>query len=518
MIEVQVSPKHKLVGVPFSTDVRNLFPEAKELAFQGAPHIILPHGPVETFMLRKLGFDVPAPILSHYQWPGFAQPFDVQKKTCALLTLNQRAYVLNGMGTGKTKTLLWAWDYLRSHNMAGKLLILAPLSTLEFTWMREIFTTLPHRKAVVLHGAREKRLARLADHDVEIFILNHDGLKVIEDDVMSRADIDTLGIDELAVYRNGQAQRTKSVRKLARRMKWCWGMTGAPIPTSPTDAWAQASIITPNTVPKFFGKFRDEVMLKLTQFKYVPKPDAAERAFEVLQPAVRYSLDDVVELPEIVERTLEVPMGPRQAKIYKELAKDCYSKLAAHEITAANAGAVMMKLLQVATGWVYARDGSTVQLDNEERIQAMLDAIESTDRKVLVFAPFKHALAGLSKALTQEGIEHATVSGDTPAGDRGSIFNAFQNTTKYKALVAHPQCLAHGITLTAASTIMWFGPVTSLETYDQANARIRRVGQKHKQLILKCSGTPVEKKIYGMLEHHQQIQNRLLDLFEAASE
>jgi SNF2 family DNA or RNA helicase len=90
----------------------------------------------------------------------------------------------------------------------------------------------------------------------------------------------------------------------------------------------------------------------------------------------------------------------------------------------------------------------------------------------------------------------------------------FQNTDKYRVIAAHPQCLAHGITLTAADTIIWFGPVTSLEIFDQANARIRRVGQKHKQQVLMLQSTPVEKKIYRMLRAKQLVQNKLLALFE----
>jgi SNF2 family DNA or RNA helicase len=255
-------------------------------------------------------------------------------------------------------------------------------------------------------------------------------------------------------------------------------------------------------------------MTKVTAFKYAPKHDAVERAYATLQPAVRFTLDDVVELPECIERTVDVEMGAKQEKIYKELMNQCYAAVQSHEITAANAGAVMMKLLQVSTGWVYSKDKAIVALDNTKRIEALIDAINATDRKVLVFAPFKHALAGIADALTSEGIDHAVVSGDTPANTRAQVFNLFQNTQKYRVIVAHPQCLAHGITLTAADTIIWFAPVTSLEIYDQANHRIRRVGQKHKQLVLHLQSTPVEKKIYRMLQTKQKVQNKLLQLFE----
>lgn len=463
-----------------------------------------------------MGFEVPAPILAHYDWAG-GNPYDVQTKTCAMLTMNHRAYVLNGMGTGKTKAALWAWDYLRGNKLAGKLLVVAPLSTLNFTWLREIFNTVPHRKAVVLHGTKAKRLERLLDPDAEIFVINHDGLKVVSEEVEKHSDIDSLVIDELAVYRSGGAARTKAMKKFAVRMRWVWGMTGSPIPNEPTDVWAQASIVTPHTVPRYFKPFKEALMTRINEFKWLPKPDAVERAYAVMQPAVRFTLEDVLELPDSVERFIDVDLGPKQAKVYKDLAASCYAAVQNEEITAANAGAVMMKLLQVSTGWVYTADGRTVSLDNDARIDALVEAVTASERKVLVFAPFKHALAGISAALTSQGIDHTTVDGDTPMGERSQIFNLFQNTNKYHAIVAHPQCLAHGITLTAADTIIWFAPVTSLEIYDQANHRIRRIGQKHKQLILHLQGTAVERKIYTMLRAKQKVQDRLLELFAEAS-
>ena len=516
MLQVRVSKKHKLLVVPHAQQVQNLIPSAQIITLDGRNYLGVRHEPAETYLLRKLGYDAPAPILEHYDWCG-GNPFEVQKKTCAMLTMHARAYVLNGMGTGKTRASLWAWHYLYTRGLAKKALVLAPLSTLNFTWAREIFTTLPGIKSAVLHGTRVKRLERLDDPEIDIYIINHDGLKVVADDVEDRDDIDTLIIDELAVYRNGGSQRTKITKKLAANKQWVWGMTGSPIPNEPTDAWAQCSIITPDSVPKYFGRFREELMHRVTQFKWMPKPDAVEKAFAVMQPAVRYTLDDVVELPECVERTVDVEMGAKQAKVYKSLVDHAHAAIAAKEVTAANAGAVMNKLLQVSTGWVYSSDGATVPLDNEKRLEALVDAINATDRKVLVFAPFKHALSGIGKALTAEGIEFETVSGDTSSNERSRIFNLFQNTGKYRVLLAHPQCLAHGITLTAADTIIWFAPVTSLEIYDQANHRIRRVGQKHKQLVLHLQSTPVERRIYMLLQKKQRVQEKFLELFAEAS-
>jgi SNF2 family DNA or RNA helicase len=518
-MQVHVSPKHRMLGVPFREDVRNLYPEALTMEVGGAPHLLVPHGSTETYMLRKLGFEVPSPILTQYDWAG-GEPFQVQKQTGALLTMNPRAYVLNGMGTGKTKAALWAWDYLRGNKINKKMLVAAPLSTLNFTWAREIFNTLPGVKCSVVHGGtRKRKLERLDDPDAEIFIINHDGLKHFEKEIIAKIDageIDTLVIDELATFRN-TSERSKACKRISHKMKWVWGMTGSPIPNEPTDVWMQCQIVTPNTVPKYFKHFQQDLMVQVAPFILKPKHDAVERAFNVMQPAVRFTLDDVVELPDIIERWVDVDLAPSTSKIYRDLMQHCYSALSTGEITAANAGAVMMKLLQVSTGWVYKSDGTTATLDNSNRIDALMDAIASTDRKVLVFVPFKHALAGVSEALTNDKIEHCVVSGDTPAGQRSQLFNLFQNTGKYKVMAAHPQCLAHGITLTAADTVVWFAPITSLEIYDQANHRIRRVGQQHKQQIIHLQATPVEKKIYTMLRGKQKVQDMMLSLFEQSS-
>lgn len=518
--QVHVSAKHKALVVPHDPAIQNLFPNAKSIRLQGDSHLVVAHAPAETFILRKLGYDVPAPILTHYNWCGMARPFASQKQTAALLTTNERAYVLNDMGTGKTKTPLWAWDYLRSNNHCTKMLIMAPLSTINTVWMREVFNTIGHRKAVSLHGTKARRLERLKDPDAEIFIINHDGLKVLKTEIFAMAkagEINVLCIDELAEFRN-PSDRSKLVRELAKLMRFVWGMTGKPVPKSPTDAWMQASIVTPHTVPKYFKYFRQEVMLQKAEHLWVPKPDATERVMKVLQPSVRFELSDVSELPECVERFVDVELGPLQAKTYKELATKCYAAVQNNQITAINAAAVMTKLLQVSAGWVYAKDGRVVSLDNAKRLDALMDALASTARKTLVFVPFKHALAGIGEALKSAGVDYALVSGDTPAPERDRIFNFFQNSTKYQVLAAHPECCCHGLTLTAADTAVWFAPMPDLSIYEQANGRIRRVGQKHKQQVIKFQSTPIEKRVYKMLDTKAKLQDTLLELFAEDTE
>jgi len=511
---VVVSHKHQVVGVPTRPDLANLFPTAKRATVDGNELIVLPHGFVETKMLRNLGYTVPSPITA-YDYEG-GTPFNVQRWTAEMLTTNQRAYCLNGMGTGKTKAALWSWRFLNRRGLAKKLLVVAPLSTLNFTWGREIFATLPGVTYAVLHGTKAKRLKRMQE-DVDIYIVNHDGVKVIWDELQKRTDIDTLVIDELAAYRNGMGPRSKLMRKVAARMTWAWGMTGSPTPGEPTDAWGQCMILTPHTVDKRYTRFRESVMLKITGFVYKPKDDATETVWKAMQPAVRFKLDDVVELPELIVRTVDIEMGTKQVAVYDTMRREAYVAVQNGEITAVNAGVVVSKLTQISMGYVYKSDGSIATLDNDKRLDALVTAINDADQKVIVFAPFNHALQGVYERLLVEDIDTAAVSGATPQKERDTIFSLFQNTSKYKVIAANPQTMSHGITLTAATTIIWFGPIADLEVFDQANARITRIGQKHKQQILLFQATPVEKRLYSILRAKQKVQGDLLEMFELST-
>jgi len=141
---------------------------------------VLPHTPRTQMQLRSAGIDAPAPILFHYDWASSdgATPFAVQKHTASLATSHLRSYVLNDMGTGKTKSALWSWKFLFMSGAAKKLLVVCPLSTMKFVWLKELRITMPEVKAAVLHGTREQRL-KLLDSQCDVYIINHDGLKSI---------------------------------------------------------------------------------------------------------------------------------------------------------------------------------------------------------------------------------------------------------------------------------------------------------------------------------------------------
>lgn len=459
-----------------------------------------------------MGLDVHPHIAdTDYDYSG-GRPYDTQRHTVEFLTENHRAYCLSSMGTGKTRSGLWAYDFLRRAGSCQRMLVVAPISGMQFTWGREIFRTVPQYKYNVLHGTRQKRFAKLAE-ERDIYIINHDGLEIIEEELIRRKDIDVLLIDELAIYRN-KTDRSLCAERIAKHKAIVWGFTGAPMPNQPTDVFQQAKIITPTTVPKYFSTFRDLTMFRVNQFKWLPKRDAIQTALDALRPSIRFSLDDVTELPPFISRMDQVDLGAKQRQIYNAVKRDCYALMQSGAIKAANAGAVMSKLLQISLGWVYLDDGTVAQLDNDQRNTALLDVLRAARNKVIVFVPFTHTLNGLKALLDKDKITCETVSGATSPGERDRIFHAFQNTDHPEVLLAHPECCAHSITLTRADTICWYGPITSAEIYDQACARIRRIGQTNKQLFIHLWATPAEKHIYDLLVRKVAVQDTLLSLIE----
>ena len=154
--------------------VTTVIPTAIEVDHKGQRLVAVPHRPDETRVLRNLGFEIPDPMPMHYAFPkvsGKHEPFAAQRETASFLSMHSRAFCLNGMGTGKTNSALWAYDYMRRTKIVNKVLVVCPLSTMERTWADSVFNTFPHLDAVVLHGTRDKRL-KLLKEDVHIYIIN----------------------------------------------------------------------------------------------------------------------------------------------------------------------------------------------------------------------------------------------------------------------------------------------------------------------------------------------------------
>jgi SNF2 family DNA or RNA helicase len=255
-------------------------------------------------------------------------------------------------------------------------------------------------------------------------------------------------------------------------------------------------------------------MYKVTQFKWVPKPSATDVVFNALQPAIRFTKDQCLDLPAMTYTHREVELTPQQKKYYKILKTHMVAVADGEQITAVNAAVSMNKLLQIACGAVYTDSGETIEFDIKNRYKVLREVIDESSQKVLIFVPFKHVIDILCERLLKDGITNAVIRGDVSAHNRTRIFDQFQTTDDPEVLIIQPQAAAHGVTLTAANTIVWWGPTSSLETYAQANARVHRSGQTHPCTVIQLQGSPVEKAVYKLLDQRISVHTKMIDLYK----
>jgi SNF2 family DNA or RNA helicase len=447
-----------------------------------------------------------------YKWPGIHKPFAHQKTTTAFLIANKRAFCFNEAGTGKTSSVIWAADYLMEAGVMKKVLIVCPLSIMYSAWQSDLFKVAMHRKVGVAYGSAEKR-KKIIKGDYEFVIINYDGIGIVADEI-KEADFDLVVIDEANAYKTATTQRWKTLRALLYPNTGLWLLTGTPAAQSPVDAFGLAKLVCPDRIPKFFTSWRDSVMYKVGQFRYIPKPNSKETVFKALQPAIRYTKNECLDLPDVMYQYRDAPLSSQQQKYYVRLKNDMLVKAAGEEISAVNAAAMLTKLLQLSGGAVYTDSGEVLEFDIGPRLKVLKEVLDEASNKILIFVPYRHTIKILKDYLNRDGYSSEIINGEVSASDRASIFQRFQSSPNPHILIIQPQAASHGVTLTAADTIVFWSPVMSVETYIQCIARIDRVGQKNKMTVVHLEGSEVERRMYKMLEGKIDIHEKLVDLYQ----
>ena len=467
----------------------------------------------EAQVLRKLSIkNVPSPIEADYSWPGLYRPMGHQIKTASFLTLHKRAFCFNEQGTGKTASAIWASDYLLEKGYIRRVLVICPLSIMQSAWQADLFKFALHRSVSVAYGEREKR-KEIVKSASSYVIINFDGLEVVKDEIKN-GGFDLVIIDEANAYKNVKTKRFKTIKSIVDPGTWIWMMTGTPAAQSPLDAYGLAKLCVPDTTPMLYAGFRESVMYQLTRFKWIPKPTAEATVHRLLQPAIRFTKDECLDLPEVTHVSRYAPLSPQQSRYYKQLKKEMLIEAAGEEISAVNAASNLTKLLQISCGAVYTDAGNVVEFDVSNRLSTVLEVIEEATHKVLVFAPFTHTLTLLKDYLTKNGVTSEIIDGSVSVNKRTEAFKQFQEAENPKVLLIQPQAAAHGVTLTAANVVIWYAPVTSIESYLQANARVHRQGQKNPVTVVHIEGSPVETSLYDMLQRKLDFHTRIIELYK----
>jgi len=269
---------------------------------------------------------------------GF-EPFEHQRATASFLVANHRAFCFNEQGTGKTASVIWAADQLMNAGIVKRALIVCPLSIMQSAWQADLFKFAVHRSVDVAYGDAKKR-AKIVKSTAQFVIINYDGLTTIADELLNNGNFDLIVIDEANAYKNVQTKRWKLMNKLVTASTRLWLLTGTPASQSPLDAYGLGRLCVPQKAPRFFGDYRESVMQQMSMYRWIPRPYAEQIVFDMLQPAIRFTKEECLDLPDVIHTSRYAPLTPSQSKYYKMLKDQMLMEAAGGGGVAAGQGGV----------------------------------------------------------------------------------------------------------------------------------------------------------------------------------
>lgn len=462
--------------------------------------------------LRQAGHNISS-YEERYVYPGRFAPMDHQRRSVAFALDHERFANLSDPGTGKTLASIWAADCLMQAGKVRRVLVTSPKSIMLPVWGRELFSTLPRRPYAILNGTRDKKQATARETGLQFIVVNHESLHLLEGHL---PEVDLVIVDESTRFKEPRARRTQALARIAEG-KRLWLLTGTPAPQAPTDAYTGIRLLKKGRYVSF-ARFRDLTMVKMSQFSWKSRPNAAEIIHKEFQPSIRFRRDECFDLPDQQVIDLEVQPSPQQEKMAKSFIKQAWAELGNQKVTAVNAGVALSKALQVLAGGVYHPSGDddvvgATAVDSEPLVEAIHSVVEQTEGPVLVFAPFRISAAVIHAKMLEKGLKSEIITGATTNDERTAIFDRVQKSD-VDVMVAIPQTVSHGLTLTASNTIIWVAPPFSFETYEQANARIYRKGQTRKTVVYRITQMPLTKALYKRLDERASLQDTILRLME----
>lgn len=479
-------------------------------------------------VLRHFRLPVVPIVDMDYDWPIRApfRPREHQKLMTNFMVLHPHSLNLSDMGTMKTLATLWAVDYLMCKFPGTRAVICCPLSIRQRVWGDAITKHFLGRRTYTIvdgdHAKRRKCLEAKSD----FYIMGHDAIKQgarlnkrhavelsgLSKDVHDRGDIAIAVIDEASAFRDESSMRSRVARVNIASKPYFWPLTGTPTPNGPLDAHGLARLVN-GAQGESFNSYKNRIMYRLGQWKWVPRPGAHEEAYKLMQPSIRFEMRECTDVPECTEQMRDVVLSTEQEKLIKELKRDLQLKMEKGHVDVPNEAALRLKLIQISCGVVYGRDGdqrTESRVDCAPRLAELRAVIEEARRKVIIFSPLTSVVHLLYEKLDE--YSRAMINGEVPTKVRDEIFRRFQQDADPQILIADPATMSHGLDLFAASVVVWYGATDRTELYLQANRRIDRPGQVVPTTIVQLAATPVEREIFKRAASNTSMQGAILQL------
>lgn len=504
--------------------VLQYLPEARRL--NGA-YVAVPATLHNAQLLRILDYPVPGIMeASGYDWPieRGRKPLAHQKLMAEFMVAHPRCFNLSDMGTMKTLATLWAADFVMQKENC-RAVIVAPLSILQRVWADAIFANfLGRRTAALVYGSAALRSAALAIPS-DFYIINFDGVGIgahtrgkfildgLSKELRDRTDIRLCIVDECSAYRDSRTKRHRIAREVIGRRDYLWQLTGTPTPNGPTDAYGLAKLAN-NARGESFTSFHNRTMMRVSQFKWIPRAGSYEAARALLSPAIRFDIKDVWDGPEMTTQQREVALTDEQKKAMAQLRRDLQIVVkSGRPITAVNEAAARQKFIQISLGAVYDENHNVHYLDASPRLRECEQVIENTTHKILCFAPLTSVIDLLYKHFSTK-YQCEKINGPVKPKDRDRILMRFGDENDPLRLVfLDPGTSSLGLNdFVTADTEIWYGPTEKLIDYQQGRKRVDRPGQKWPSTCIQLVSNPLEREIYRRLESNESLQGLLLEM------
>ncbi len=446
----------------------------------------------------------------------------MKHQAVSLKFMSKREIMLDFSDPGTGKTFVQIMAYYPRWKKQGKkrkcMLVVAPKSLLEPAWADDIAKFAPELVVSVAHAANRAEAFAV---EADVYITNTDAAVWLAKQPKSFfAKFDTLVIDELPAFKHPTSQRSKAMSKIKKHFKYRSGLSGTPNSNTITDVWHQVNLIDDGKrLGNQFYAFRNavctpkQVGASKNAVRWEDKIGAEDVVYGMISDiTIRHKSDDCLDLPDNNQYTMQYKLTNKQLKVYKEMAM---TQMAAIEklkiVTAINAAAVITKLLQISSGAVYEHTGKYHLVDTG-RYELVLDLVEERKHSI-VFYLWQHQRDYLAAEAKKRGIRFCVYDSNASDKVRREMVRDFQ-AGMYQMFLGHPASMAHGLTLTKASTTIWPSPTANAEHFVQGNKRHHRNGQTQKTetIVILAPGTHEENVYASYLKKNARMTN-LLDLF-----
>ena len=424
--------------------------------------------------------------------------------------------LLMEMGTGKTITSIAIVGKAYLTGKIKRLLILAPKSIIA-VWEDEFskFADFPYSLSV-LSGTSAKKVEQLKTilhKGLEVAVVNYDSVPLTEKELTAWHP-DFLICDESSKIKNPTAKMSKATYRIAKGCKYRLILTGTPIQNNPLDFFSQYKVLDDSIFGKSFYAFKNEYAVLGTYNQPIgwrKLPELVKKAHSI---AFRVTKSEALDLPDMIDEIRPIALEDKAQKLYKSFVKESYMELSKGEVTATNILTRLLRLQQITGGFIRPDEESErYEQISSAKLNALEDVIDtaiSENKKLVVIARFIPEIKEICKMLDKKKIKYAHICGDVK--DRAAEVDAFQNNPDCMIFVGQLQTVSMGLTLTAASTMVFYSLSYNFADYSQARARIHRIGQKNNCLYIHLVvKNTVDETVLKALEQKENIATKIVD-------